>query len=179
MSHQALDAFVRCADDVVTSTDHPVETATEVGNALKALLAHPEFLEPRFRREDEEKYAQHIVHVHPEGRYSIVSLVWKPGQMTPVHDHVCWCVVGVLIGTEYETRYELASGGRELVEAESTRHGPGSVAVVVPPMPNIHRVHNVGEGTAISIHVYGADIAKLGTSINRTFDQPIRTAAVA
>jgi hypothetical protein len=28
----------------------------------------------------------------------------------------------------------------------------------------------VGEGKAISIHVYGADIGKLGSSINRTFD---------
>lgn len=176
MSHHALEEFVRCADEVVATTDHPIESATRVGEALKGLLLHPEFLEPRFRGEEADTYAQHVVHVHPEGRYSIVSLVWKPGQMTPVHDHVCWCVVGVLIGTEYETRYELAPGGHELVEAEATRHGPGSVAVVVPPEPNIHRVHNVGTGTAISIHVYGADIAKLGTSINRTYDQPVRTA---
>lgn len=37
-------------------------------------------------------------------------------------------------------------------------------------LEDIHRVTNVGTDTAISIHVYGADIGKLGSSINHVFD---------
>lgn len=47
---------------------------------------------------------------------------------------------------------------------------PGEVTTLIPPEEDIHLVSNVGEGKAISIHVYGADIGNLGSSINRTFD---------
>lgn len=46
----------------------------------------------------------------------------------------------------------------------------GQTAARIPPEEDIHEVTNVGAAKAISIHVYGADIAKLGSSINRTFD---------
>jgi len=46
-------------------------------------------------------------------------------------------------------------------------------AVLVPPDEDIHAVGNYGSELAISIHVYGADIGILGTSIRRRYDQPV------
>jgi predicted metal-dependent enzyme (double-stranded beta helix superfamily) len=40
----------------------------------------------------------------------------------------------------------------------------------VPPAENIHSVTASGPGKTISIHVYGADIERLGSSILRRFD---------
>jgi predicted metal-dependent enzyme (double-stranded beta helix superfamily) len=40
----------------------------------------------------------------------------------------------------------------------------------VPPASNIHRVEAAGHEKTISIHVYGAHIQRLGTSILRRFD---------
>jgi len=46
---------------------------------------------------------------------------------------------------------------------------------LLPPEEDIHRVTNAGTGKAISIHVYGADIGKFGSSINHVFDDlPLR-----
>jgi len=41
------------------------------------------------------------------------------------------------------------------------------------PPGDIHRVRNTGDGVAISMHVYGADISRLGNSIRREYILPI------
>jgi hypothetical protein len=52
---------------------------------------------------------------------------------------------------------------------------PGQVPNLLPPEEDIHRMTNAGTGKAISIHVYGADIGKLGSGINHVFDDlPLR-----
>jgi hypothetical protein len=38
-------------------------------------------------------------------------------------------------------------------------------------------VRNRGTGIAISLHVYGADIARLGSSVRRTYDLPVAAPA--
>jgi predicted metal-dependent enzyme (double-stranded beta helix superfamily) len=35
-----------------------------------------------------------------------------------------------------------------------------------------HRVRNAGDETAISIHVYGTDVSRIGSSVRRYYDQP-------
>ena len=45
------------------------------------------------------------------------------------------------------------------------------------PPGDIHRVRNHGRDIAISLHVYGADIGRLGSSVRRTYDLPLVTTA--
>jgi predicted metal-dependent enzyme (double-stranded beta helix superfamily) len=143
-----------------------------VERALAELLKRQGWLSPEHRLGFPDRYRQHVLHVSPDGTFSVVTLVWLPGQKTPIHDHVTWCVVGVYEGEEEEIRYRLYEYGdrRFLVPEGSLKTQPGQVTTLVPPEEDIHQVSNVGEGEAISIHVYGADIWKLGSSINRTFD---------
>ena len=114
--------------------------------------------------------------MHPEGLYSLVALVWRPGQSTPIHDHRCWCVVGVLEGEEDEERFHLVQqgDGRALVVTGKQRQAAGSVCTLVPPQENIHRVSSAAAtGVTVSLHVYGDDIAKCGSSINEVFDDAL------
>ena len=48
----------------------------------------------------------------------------------------------------------------------------GRVARRVPghPAGDIHRVRNIGDTTAISLHVYGADLSRVGSSVRRYYD---------
>lgn len=132
-------------------------------------------LAPRFREPGESEPRAHLVYVAPERDYSVVAFVWQPGQQTSIHDHICWCVVGVLEGVEEETRYQLKSDGRDrwLEPQASERVEAGHVCTLVPPEEDIHRVRNVGERPAISLHIYGTDIGVRGTSINRRFEEPV------
>jgi 3-mercaptopropionate dioxygenase len=168
---RSLDALVAADTDV-----HAI--AARVGMLLRPALSDSSLLESRHCEPADDRYRQHVVHVHPAGRYSIVALVWKPGQATPIHDHRCWCVVGVWRGRERETNYDLHddAGVRYLTARRSAAAEPGDVSVLVPPDEDIHRVENAGTSLAISIHVYGDDISVLGSSINREFaDDLVRT----
>ena len=42
---------------------------------------------------------------------------------------------------------------------------------------DIHRVGNPGDGTAISIHVYGTDLSRIGSSLLRYYDLDVRQEA--
>ena len=170
-----LDELVAAVNDVVRRNDHSAATGALVANVLRDYLSDADLLSSDQLTPDATGYRQHILHVEPDGSFSIVALVWLPGQETPIHDHVSWCVVGVYRGDEHETTYELCDGEGDpyLVVTGEHVNRNGSIASLVPP-GDIHRVRNGGNDLAVSLHIYGADIRKLGCSIRRRYAQDVR-----
>ena len=156
------------ASDAQRLTDDP----HAIGARLRELLAQDGWLAPEHRVSDHERYRQHLLHVSPDRRLSVVALVWLPGQRTAIHDHVSWCIVGVYRGVEREERFEVVESGRgRHLRPAGTVYAPrGHVETLIPPDGDIHAVTAAGGETAISIHVYGADIERLGSSIHRRYD---------
>jgi 3-mercaptopropionate dioxygenase len=144
------------------------ETAQLVTAEMRRHLPTPEVLTAAQRLGSPDGYRGHTLHVEPDGSFSIVALVWRPGQLTRIHDHVTWCVFGVIQGVEHEELFDAA--GRRLGESDNFT---GDVSGFAPP-GDIHRVRNTGDTVAISMHVYGADISRLGNSIRREYALPIR-----
>jgi predicted metal-dependent enzyme (double-stranded beta helix superfamily) len=150
------------------------DTADRVAAALRASLPDPAAVLPAsLRRGDPTGYQSHLLYAEPDGSFSISAMVWMPGQQTMIHDHVAWCVTGVLQGREYEEVFALADGGRVLMLAARNVNPAGAVSGFAPP-GDIHRVRNTGDTVAISMHVYGADISRLGNSIRREYTLPVR-----
>ena len=173
-----LTDLVRAVRAVVNRHSDWQATAELVADALGQNLPSPQILTARQRCGDPDRYQTHVLHIERDGSFSVLALVWRPGQVTPIHDHVTWCVFGVIQGVEHEELYTLEVGGDSLVASGSSTNHTGEVAGFAPP-GDIHRVRNPGPDTAISIHVYGTDIFKLGSSIRREYDQPVRVASVA
>src|SRR4051794_23007557 len=96
---------------VVTPEGGSAAIAARVADVLRAYLSRRELLTPEQCEPDPHHYRQCILYVDPNGDFSMVALVWLPGQATPIHDHVSWCVVGVYEGQELETRYEWSGEG--------------------------------------------------------------------
>ena len=171
-----LNDLISAVRAVVRTQRDPGIVGHAVAELLRPHLGSGEFLRPEQLAPDEKKYRQHVLHVEPDGSFSVVALVWLPGQATPVHDHVSWCVVGVHRGEEHETVYRLAGGEADphLLVTGRTISPAGSVAALVPP-GDIHHVENGGKEVAVSLHIYGADIGKLGSSIRRRYNLEIRS----
>lgn len=173
-----LEPLVDALHQAVRDLRTPDETAGDVADVLRMHLLGPEVLTEAELRGDPHAYTQHVLYVDPDGAFSVVALVWLPGQETPIHDHVSWCVVGVVQGSECEIVYALRedADGVYLVPTGTGVNAVGSVCAFAPP-GDIHLVRNEGPGVALSIHVYGADISRLGSSIRRTYRHPVRATA--
>ena len=78
------------------------ETTDRVVKAFGGRVPRPGLLPARELAGDPSGYQTHLVHAEPDGSFSIVVMVWLPGQQTPIHDHLTWCCTAVLQGTEYE-----------------------------------------------------------------------------
>ena len=135
---------------------------------LRPHLGAADLLTPAQCEGDSTGYRQHVLYAGPNSLFSVVALVWLPGQRTPVHDHLAWCVTGVHRGEEHEQRYRLAARTAELVAAEKVVNRAGDVCGFSPP-GDIHRVWNAGADKAISIHLYGVDVVARGSSVRRVY----------
>jgi 3-mercaptopropionate dioxygenase len=140
------------------------ETAQLVADQLRRHLPAPDVLTAEQRLGSPDGYRSHTLHVEPDGAFSIVGLVWRPGQLTRIHDHTTWCVFGVIQGVEHEDLFDA-----ELNLVGRSDNHVGDVSGFAPP-GDIHRVHNIGDTTAISIHVYGTDVTSSGSSVRRYYD---------
>jgi 3-mercaptopropionate dioxygenase len=140
------------------------ETADLVAAQLRRHLPTPDVLTPEQRLGSADGYRSHTLHVEPDGAFSIIGLVWRPGQLTRIHDHLTWCVFGVIAGVEHE---DLFDADLNLIGKSDNR--TGDVSGFAPP-GDIHRVHNTGDTTAISIHIYGTDVTRVGSSVRRYYD---------
>src|SRR5579862_689436 len=105
-----IPTFVAELDALATSGLSQADLAHAAKARLPRLVATPDVLAPEFREPDKTAYRTHLVAVAPSGAFSLVALVWLPGQATAIHDHICWCVVGVLEGLEEEKRFHLLAG---------------------------------------------------------------------
>jgi 3-mercaptopropionate dioxygenase len=142
-------------------------TAELAAGVLRRHLPTPEVLADRQR--------SHLLHVEPDGSFSILAIVWRPGQVTRIHDHVTWGAVGVIEGVEDEERFTDDDKGAFLVPAGRGANVAGDVSGFAPP-GDIHRVGNPLDDVAIAIHVYGTDLARIGSSVRRYYDLPVQPA---
>ena len=143
--------------------DDPAATACAVADVLAEARPTAQLLTRQERAGRADDYARHTLHC--ETQFSISAVVWRPGQVTEIHDHLVWCSFIVLQGVETETVYEFERDG--LIEVGQRRRPAGSTSGAAPP-DDIHRVANTGDSVAITLHVYGADLSR-GTSVRRTY----------
>jgi predicted metal-dependent enzyme (double-stranded beta helix superfamily) len=165
---ERLGAAVRRA---VRSGGSWQEIADRVTTTLRGRLPGPDLLSAEQLAGDPSGYQAHLVHAEPDGSFSIVVMVWRPGQQTSVHDHLTWCVTAVLQGTEYEEVY--ANRGDHLEVVARNANPVGTVSGFAPP-GDIHQVTNIGDTIAVSMHVYGTDISRVGSSVRRVYNLPVR-----
>jgi predicted metal-dependent enzyme (double-stranded beta helix superfamily) len=143
-------------------------TIDRVAAALRANLPSPEMVPPA----RDSATGTRLLYADPGGTFSIQAIYWRPGQTTRIHDHVAWCVFGVVLGVEHEELFRLSADGIHLIAVGSSTNVVGDVSGFAPP-GDIHRVRNCGTSKAISIHIYGTDLSRLGSSARRFYDLPV------
>ena len=109
----------------------------------------------------QDRFAMNLLHMPLDKAYSIIGGVWKPGQTTPIHDHLTWALIGVYSGQEHETLYRRTYDKTDpryakLEKVSERVNTKGHVTVL--SHNGIHKVNNTSPERTKSIHVYGRDI---------------------
>jgi predicted metal-dependent enzyme (double-stranded beta helix superfamily) len=117
----------------------------------------PEYAEPA-----PEGYARRLLHHCPQWDYSVMVMVWGPGQGTPIHDHAGkWCVECVMKGrieiTSYTPTTDPAADVVQFDERDTVAANLREVGILVPPN-EYHRIRNVSDETAVTVHVYQGEM---------------------
>lgn len=162
-SRYGLADYIRTIEGVLQKRPAMPVIIREVSLATKQLVASDHWLEDRHRVGSPDCYTRHLLHRDPNNRFVVLALVWMPGQMTPVHDHSCWGVMGILQNSLEEVCYDRLDDGKradfaELQQSRGTDVGRGSVAYLLPPYEEIHRIGNTSGKPTVSLHVYGRDL---------------------
>lgn len=151
---------------MLAAIDRATQTGLEgrearVADAIAAAVADPMLLAGLSCPCAEHGYVRHLLHAGAD--YAVVALVWRAGQMSPVHAHKSWCAFGVHRGILTEHFY--APGEPPRLEAARLRF-PGDVSHG-PARPDlIHRIANCCSTTAISIHAYGTRYERFAEDLN-------------
>ena len=149
----------------------PAETMGErIAATLRMAAVTPNLLSADQRVPRADCYARHTIGSDPAGRFTLLSLVWGPGQFSPPHAHDTWCAYAVAENTLTETLYRFDSARKIAVTAGTATRAPGYACFAGAGLEQIHRLGNAGGAPAISIHVYGVEGSRVGTHVNRLMD---------
>ena len=116
------------------------------------------------KRPSETSYARHLVHRSDPYGYTVVAMVWGPGQGTALHDHSgSWCVEGVIEGEIEVTQYELLEKEGERFHfrrCECLHSFMGSAGSLIPPY-EYHTIANArNDRSSVTLHVYGRELTQ-------------------
>ena len=167
-AHPAVAAFAEQVEAILAAPDER-EFCDRVAEVLAPVLAVEDLLSPTVREPGPEKYRKHVLYACPEKRFTLLSLVWLPGQGTSIHGHSAWGAVGVYEGTPNVAVYDCedVDGERHAVtEVKDIRCKPGDLATVRPGLDDVHRIYNDSDETTITLHAYGLDLIEDPDAIN-------------
>ena len=164
MSRVIQDFFKQCQSDLDQS-QVLADAVHSIAPRMKRLLElSNDYLGPQHFQSDPDHYARNLVFDDAQTGLSLYTLVWNPGQWTPIHDHGTWGVVGILEGRLDEQGYVRNDpdqgpdrhSGIDLQRAGLVLLSPGSVSTFVPNPDHIHKTGCAEDQPhCVSLHLYG------------------------
>src|SRR5215213_4776615 len=79
------------ASEITAGCDEPFAAmSARIKAALARAALDPDLLAPEQRLIQSGCYARHVLHSDAGGRFTILAIVWAPGQFSPPHAHHTW-----------------------------------------------------------------------------------------
>jgi predicted metal-dependent enzyme (double-stranded beta helix superfamily) len=157
----ALQEFIQDVDGVVRGYSSESEILLHLRPVLEKLVSSPTSVPAKAFTPRKDRFAMNLIQMPEDEAYSIIGGVWRPGQTTPIHDHLTWALIGVCEGEEREALFRRTDDGSnaklaKIQQVSERVQKKGHVTVL--GHTGIHRVDNISLKPTLSVHVYGRDI---------------------
>lgn len=117
--------------------------------ALGRAAARPDLLDPAHRLPAADNYARHVIYADPSGRFTVLSIVWAPGQFSVPHAHRTWCAYAVCDKPLQETLFAWNHAAQRADVLRTEVRRPGYCCYAGAGLDQIHRLGNSGSEPAI------------------------------
>ena len=180
-----LHSLVSALNVLCDAGTKPISPDTLHGILLRHPVAPGDCLTPIQREGRPDTYVRHVLHADPQGRYTVVAIVWRAGQRTAVHGHLTWCGYRVLQGNLIEEQFAYLPGngmppraGVPSVVRTGTLDLPlAHVATTAAGRSYLHRLAHGGGPPAVSLHIYGVPCDDVCSKVNDIVDYDDQDAA--
>ncbi len=167
----AVRTLVATVQEERAQTPSAADACSALRPVFEELLARRDWLPNEFQHDVPDSgmgggIGQWLLYRAADRSLCLFSLVVPPGEMTPIHDHLAWGLIGLYRGTQDEEFYRPGDGTMELVRRRPLQ--PGDHYVLLPPADDIHRVRTTSDVTSVSIHLLANDT---GCALRHTFDE--------
>lgn len=158
-----VDELIRRLDEATAARDDAARCRAVKQVLVDVVASGEQFLGPSFLVPAPDRYARRLMHRAPDNRYTVIAMVWGPGQGTPLHDHAgIWCVECVYRGKIQVTSFSVRGGDPEKDLVQFQREtvvmaGVGEAGALIPPF-EYHMIENPTRTPAVTIHVYGGEM---------------------
>lgn len=164
VTQSKVSELIRRLDQAVATPDTEALCRNVKAVLTDVVKSGEEFLDAPFLAPAPDRYARRLLHRDPQGRYSVVIMVWGTDQGTPLHDHAgTWCVECVYRGRIRVTSFDLETDpGAERLQftPESVvLAGKGEAGHLIPPF-EYHMIENPDPSPSVTIHVYGGEMTQ-------------------
>jgi predicted metal-dependent enzyme (double-stranded beta helix superfamily) len=166
----AVEISLACDFGQAMDSGMDPERGGRIRAALERAVGDPGLLSAKHRVPERNCYARHVLYSDPFRRFTILAIVWGPGQFSPPHAHHTWCAYAVYDGPLHETGYAADSSGTRAKAICTAVRNPGYSCFAGAGLDQIHRLGNAGTKPAISIHVYGVERERIATHVNRVLE---------
>ena len=127
--------------------------------AAKLAANRDDWLKPEhFEYLAERGSGLHVLHEEADHSLMVFAACFKPGKVTPMHDHGTWAVVAGVSGAETNTIFKRIDAGERPGYGEVERRGEktfGFGDVLCMPAGTFHTVTNNTDEVSVSLHTYG------------------------
>lgn len=162
IGNASLDRFVSRMDSLMISAgDDEARILDEGQHLLRELVSHDDWLPDDYGQADPDHFRQNMLYRMPGKDFTILCVVWGPGQAATPHNHTVWGMIGQLRGAELNRSYAAPVAGEPMKTVSEITLLPGQTLALSPQLGDIHDVTNVADGVSVSIHVYGGDLEGL------------------
>ncbi len=168
-THEAVGAWAAEVDAILDEHAGDDSVPDRVAALLSTLVALPDLLCAAQREPRSDWYAKHRLYACPQGRFTLLALVWLPEQGTVIHAHNAWGAVAVYEGKPSVTCFdctENADGTHTVTQTSDECFGPGALCSLLPGLGDTHRLYNASDETMITLHCYGTDLVDDPDGIN-------------
>ena len=144
LSEEVFARYLKSLDHLVEADD---QVPQRVAEEVQKLVVQGHWLPEDCCEPGDECYRRHVLYGDPAGRFTVLAVVWRPGQGTPLHGHTAWGAVGVYRGYPSVATYRYVDGEMPVPTGEY-HCKPGDVCHVTPGTAEPHRVFNASDDIA-------------------------------